>query len=166
MIYYLVVPLLALVSVFQSSAVPHLAIWGVFPNFPLLLVLSWSLIRGARSGLVWGFIAGVMLDLLSGAPFGAATLSLMAVSLLSGLGEASVHRGHVFLLLFAGVMATLIQSLAFLLVVRVSGQGVAWLDSLIRIILPTAAMNAVLLPAVYWLLGRVHRRFASEEMGL
>lgn len=166
MIYYLVVPLLALVSVFQSSAAPHLAIWGVVPNFPLLLVLAWSLIRGVPSGLVWGFIAGVTLDLMSGAPFGAATLSLMAICLLAKLGETSVHRGQLLLLLVAGVAATLVQGLVFLLVVRALGHEVAWLDSIVRVMLPTAAMNAILLPAVYWLLGSANRRLSSVEMGV
>jgi rod shape-determining protein MreD len=165
MIYYLVVPLIVILVVFQSSAMPHLAIRGVFPNLPLLLVLSWSLLRGARSGVAWAFVVGVLLDLLSGAPFGSATFSLMAVSVLSAWGEATINRGHVVLLLLAGFLATVVYGLLFLLAVRVSGYAVAWLDSLIRTILPTAAMNAVLLPVVFWLLGRVHRRFGSEAMG-
>ena len=164
-INYLLVPLVLAVAVFQSSAASHLAVWGVFPNFPLLLVLSWCLLGGARSGIVWGFVAGVMLDLCSGGPFGAATFSLMAVSLLSALGQAAMNRGHVFLLLFAAVAATLISGLVFLRIVRLSGYAVAWLDSLVRILLSTAAVNAVLLPAVYWLMRVLHRRFATETMG-
>jgi rod shape-determining protein MreD len=164
-INYLFLPLVLAVAVFQSSAVSRLAIWGVFPNLPLLVVLSWSLLRGARSGLVWSFVAGAMLDLLSGGAFGAATFSLMGVSLLSGVGQARINRGHVFLLLFAGAAATLVYGLVYLLVVRVSGHAVAWLDSLVRILLPTAAMNAVFLPVVYWLLRGLHRRFARETMG-
>lgn len=165
MINYLVLPLLLVLAVFQSSAAPQLAVWGVFPNLPLVFVLCLSLLWGVRSGLVWGFVAGVLLDLVSGSPFGAAALSLMAVSLISGWGQASVHRGHILVLLFAGLLATLVYGLVFLVVVRTAGNRVAWLDSLVRTILPTAALDALLVPIVYLILGRLHRRLGREAMG-
>jgi rod shape-determining protein MreD len=161
---YLVVPLLVLVTLLQTTIVPKLAIWGVFPNLPALVVVSWGLLRGTREGVIWGFIAGVAVDLFSGAPFGAATLALMAVGFLSGIGHAAVFRARIVLLLATMFLVTIIYGLIFLLVLRISGQAVLWLDRLVRVIVPSAALNTVLMPLAYLGMRILHNRFSREEM--
>jgi rod shape-determining protein MreD len=161
---YLVVPLLVIVAVLQASVVSHLPIWGVFVDLPVLIVASWGLLEGAREGVIWGFIAGVVIDLLSGAPFGAATLSLMAVGFLAGLGKNSAFGSHVIFLAVTMLLATIVYSLLFLSIVRISGQTVLWWDSLLHIVLPSAVLNAVLMPLVFAVMRLVHRRVSQEEM--
>ncbi len=164
MTIYLVVPLLVVVAILQTTLVPHVAIWGVFADLPLLVVVSWGLLRGPREGILWGFVAGLAVDLFSGAPFGAATLALIAVGLLAGLGAATVFRAHVTLPLLAMFLATIVYDLFFLLVVRISGYPVAWLESLYRIILPSAVLNAVLTPVIFVVMRWLHARFGREDM--
>lgn len=164
MTLYLVVPLLVVVALMQATLMPHLAVWGVFPDLPVLVVVSWSLLRGSGEGAVWGFIAGVAVDLLSGAPFGAATLALVVVGFLWGQGKAAAFRAHMALPLLATFLATVLYDLIFLLVVQVVGGSVVWLASLFRIILPSAALNALLMPPVLILLRWLHLRLSHEEM--
>jgi rod shape-determining protein MreD len=152
------------VALVQATIVPHLTIWGVYPDLPLLVVVSWSLLRGAREGMVWGFVAGVAVDLFSGAPFGAATLGLLAASFVSGLGHATVYRAHVALPLLVMFVATIIYDLVFLLVVRITGEAVDWFPSLLRVILPSAALNALLTPVVLGGMRFLDNRFGREEM--
>jgi rod shape-determining protein MreD len=161
---YLVVPLLRVVAFLQTTLVPHVAIWGVFADLPLVVVVSWSLLRGPREGILWGFVAGVMVDLFSGAPFGASTLALIAVGLLAGLGAATVFRAQIALPLLAMFLATIVYDLLFLLIVGISGYPVAWLESLYRLILPSAALNAVLTPVVLVAMRWLHTRFGREDM--
>jgi rod shape-determining protein MreD len=162
---YLVIPLLLTVAVVQTSLVPHLTLWGVFADLPVLFVASWGLLAGSREGTLWGFIAGAAIDLLSGAPFGAATFSLMAVGTLAGLGEANVSRAQLALPLVTIFLATVLYDLSFLFIVRVFGERVVWLESLVRIVLPAAALNTILTPVVYGPMRFVHNRFIREEMG-
>ena len=164
MTLYIVIPLLLLVTIVQTALVPYLSIWGIFADLPLLMVVSWSLLQGRREGLVWGFVAGAAIDILSGAPFGAATLSLSLVGFVAGLGEATVFRTHMALPLVAVFLATIVYDLLFLLIVRIMGQSVLWLDSLIRSVLPSAALNAILTPLIFLPLRLVHRRFVRQEM--
>jgi rod shape-determining protein MreD len=163
---YLVVPLLVVVAILQTTVVSHLTLWGVFADLPLLVVVGWSLLRGAREGVVWGFVGGLAVDLLSGAPFGAATLALTVVGFLSGLGEATVFRTHVALPLLTVFLATILYDLLFLLVVQISGQTVIWWSSLFRIILPSAMLNALLTPIVFGVIRWLYARFGREEMEL
>jgi rod shape-determining protein MreD len=161
---YLVVPLLATVAILQSSIVSHFRIWGVFADLPLLVVVSWGLLRGPREGLVWGFIAGLTVDLFSGAPFGAATFGLMAVGFLSGLGQSTVFRSQVLLPLITVLLATIVYDMLFLLVVWISGYPVTWLDSLFRLILPSAVLNTALTPVIFVITRWLNTRFGREEM--
>lgn len=164
MTIYLVVPLLVVVAILQTTLVPHLAVWGVFADLPLLVVVNWSLLRGPREGIIWGCIAGLAVDLFSGAPFGAATLALIAVGLLAGLGAATVFRAHIALPLLAMFLATIVYDLLLLLVVRISGYPVAWLNSFFRIILPSAVLNAILTPVFFVIMRWLCTRFGREEM--
>jgi rod shape-determining protein MreD len=164
MTIYLVVPLLVVITVLQATVFARLAVWGVFVDLPLLIVVSWSLLQGAREGVLWGFIGGVAVDLLSGAPFGAATLSMMAVGLLSGLGKQGPFGAHVIFPVVVAFVATIVYSALFMLILLISGELVAWIDNLFRIILPSALLNAALMPAVFFVMRVLHRRFAQEEM--
>ena len=164
MTIYLVVPLLVVVAILQTTIVPNLAVWGVFANLPLLLVVSWGLLRGPREGAVWGFIAGLAVDLLSGAPFGAATLSMIAVGFLSGLGATSAFRTQFALPMIAMFLATIVYDLLFLLIVQISGQRVIWFDSILRLVLPSAVLNALLTPVLFLTMRWLYTRFGRKEM--
>ena len=156
--------MLAVVAILQTTLVPNFTIWGVFANLPLLIVVSWSLLRGPREGALWGFISGLMVDLLSGAPFGAATLSLVVVGFLAGLGEATVFRARIVLPMVLMFLATIVYDLLFLLIVQISGQPVALLESFWRLVLPSALLNAVLTPIFFLTMRWLYARYGRKEM--
>lgn len=156
--------MLAVVAILQTTLVPSLTIWGVFANLPLLIVVCWGLLRGPREGALWGFIAGLMVDLLSGAPFGAATLSLIVVGFLAGLGEATVFRASIVLPMVVMFLATVVYDLLFLLIVQISGQPVALLDSIWRLVLPSALLNAALTPIFFLTMRWLYTRYGRKEM--
>lgn len=143
---------------------PHLVILGVKPDLMLLMVVSWSLLRGAKEGVVWALVGGIGLDLFSGAPFGTSTAALVALSLLAGLGELSVFRTHIALPLIATLIATLAYDLFFLLLLRMRGTSIAWADSLIKVVLPSILFNVLLALPVYKALYWLHRKTGPEEM--
>jgi rod shape-determining protein MreD len=117
-------------------------------------------------GSLWGFIAGVTVDLVSGGPFGAATLSLVIVGLLAGLAKTSTLRSNVALPALVVFLVTIAHNLIYLLVLQISGLNVIWLESLLRITLLSAALNAVLTPPIFGLMRWTYIRFHVEEMEL
>jgi rod shape-determining protein MreD len=161
---YATILLLSTTVIFQTTAMPHLTILGVKPDLLLLMVISWSLLRGAKEGLIWALVGGIGLDLLSGAPFGTSTVALAALSLLAGRGELSVFRTHIALPLVATLIATLAYDLFFLLLLYARGNSMAWTDSLIKVVLPSTLFNVLLSPFVYKALYWLHRRTGREEM--
>lgn len=143
---------------------PHLTIMGVKPDLVLLMVISWSLLRGAQEGVIWALVGGMGLDLLSGAPFGTSTVPLVIISLLAGLGELSVFRTRIALPLIATLIATLAYDLFFLLLLYAEGRSIAWTDSLTKVVLPSTLFNVLLSPFVYKALYWLHRKTGREEM--
>jgi len=163
---YLAVLLLAGVALLQTTLAPHLSIIGGRPQFVLLTVVSWALLRGGREGVVWGFAGGVMLDLLSGAPFGITTLPLLLVGYLSGLGEINVFRANFLLPGLVALAATLLFNTVVLLLMQLLGQSVFWEPALLHVILPAVVANLLVLPLFYLPLRRLHRLTAQPQMSV
>ena len=113
---------------------------------------------------VWGFVGGLAVDALSGAPFGAVTLSLIAAGGLSGLGQATVVRARFLFPSAAAFLATILSSIIFLLVLEVSGQPLPWWDALLRVAMPSALLNAVLMPLVFLLMSALHSWLRRDEI--
>ena len=151
----------------QSTILPRLTLFGLRPDLMLLVVVSWSLVRGTREGVGWAFGGGILLDLMSGAPLGTATLALMVVSFLSGSRVVtSVLRSHVLLPLLTIFLATLLYDGLFLFILQLAGRPVPWIETLIRIVLPTAVLNAILTPLFYRAMRELHRASRREEVHL
>jgi rod shape-determining protein MreD len=161
---YLVCLLLVVIALAQTTLSPRLALLGVQPNLMLLAVLSWSLLRRGREGMLWGFGGGMLLDTLSGAPFGTSSLSLLLVSFLSGLGEVTIFRTSLSLPLVASFAGSLLHDSAFLTILYLMGWSVDWPTSLWRLILPAAGLNTAVMPVVYILLRWLHQRTKGAEL--
>ncbi len=77
------VGLLVLVGV-QGALAPHLRVLGVMPDLPLVAVLVVALRAGPVRGVVWGVVAGALLDLLNAAHIGLFALAGGAAGWLCG----------------------------------------------------------------------------------
>jgi rod shape-determining protein MreD len=152
------------IVILQTTAMPHLTILGVKPDLVLLVVISWSLLRGSKEGVIWALVGGIGLDLLSGAPFGTSAVALLVLSLLTGMGELSVFRTHIALPLITTFLASLAYNLFFLLLLHTRGCSIAWADSLIKVVLPSTLLNVLLAPLIYKALYWLHRKTGPEEM--
>ena len=148
-------------AILQTTLLPYLSINGIKPDLLLVLVAIWSLLNGSREGSLWALVGGFILDLLSGAPFGIGTLSLVAVSLLGGLRQVRAIHASYFLPIFVAV-ASLVHDGIFLTLMQLSGQPVTWMDSLLRSTLLGTALNVGAAFLVYPLL----RRLASQSQAI
>jgi rod shape-determining protein MreD len=161
---YATVGLLASVAVVQTAVAPAFTFLGVQPDFMLVVVVGWGVLRGVEEGLIWGAIGGMALDLLSGSPFGVFTFSLVLVSFLTGLGEINVFRANILLPGVTVVVATVIYNLLILAMLQLMGRPVTWDPGLVRLIAPATVLNVICLTVVYSPLRWLHRRTGREEL--
>ncbi|MEJ5247414.1 rod shape-determining protein MreD [Caldilinea sp.] len=160
-LYYLMVPLLLLLCLLQSTAAARMKIAGVKPELVLLMVVIGALVYGARPGVVWAFVAGVGMDIFSGGPFGASSLALMASALVAGLGHRPFSRFNIFVPLAATALGTLAYAgvyLTILTVLEVAGAPTLRvpIDDAIRdIVLPVTLYNTAIMLLLLPLLNRL-----------
>lgn len=142
------VPLLVLLTVLQTAVLPHLRIAGVIPQLALLAPISWGLRRGAAEGMVWAFIAGMLLDLFSFSPVGATVLALMGAILVIIQVQQVLPENLLLPILLTG-LAFAIFLLLDLVLLRLTGHRFSWQN---MSLLPTAVVvHAVLGLPAYWL---------------
>ena len=170
---YVAIPSAILMAVLQSSVTAQLHLFGASPDLVLVLVVSWALLRGLQEGVVVALAGGMVLDALSGAPFGLGTVALVMTSALAGLSGGDALRaslslndrllGAMALRLVIVVLATWIYYglLAFFL--RVSGEVMSAGLALGQIVLPTAFLNVLIALPIYGVVRMVVARSRTEE---
>lgn len=161
---YLAVPFLLVVSLLQSTLSPRLQIGAVWPDFLLLIVMSWALRRRPNEALAWAFIGGLAIDLVSGGPFGGSVVALTAVTVVASLMADGAFRGRTVLPIVTAFVATLVYHGVYLLAMLIVGQGVDGLDALVRIALPAAVYNAALSLFVYAIMTAIDRRIRPKAL--
>src|SRR5919206_4915495 len=91
----------------QSLVGQRLVLLPGRPDFPLVVVLAWSMLRGSAEGAVVGFIGGVLQDSAVYTPFGVNGALLGLIGYCTGLPQANVYRGNFPFFLGTAALATL-----------------------------------------------------------
>ncbi len=152
---YLLAPLLALIALVQTTLVPLLPTGQARPDLLLVIVVAWGIVRGGGEATLWGLGSGLILDLLSGVPFGVQTLGLVAVGLLADLMETNLFRSNILLPLAAIFVATFLFHIVQAAAMQTVGYPIDWQPFLSQTVLPGAVFNTLLMPFVYALLHRL-----------
>ncbi|HQY93795.1 rod shape-determining protein MreD [Caldilinea sp.] len=157
-LYYLMAPLLLLLSLLQSTSVARFKVAGIKPDLVLLFVIIGALVYGARPGVLWAFIAGIGLDIFSSGPLGVSSLALMASALVAGLGHRPLSRFNILVPLTAAALGTLAYAAVYLTILAIlvgtgmSSLNLPLLDTIRDIVLPVTLYNtALMLLALPWL---------------
>lgn len=138
--------------ILQVTIAPHLAVFGVTPNLLLLVVITLAFVEGSSAGATAGFIAGLLMDLLSTGPIGAWALVMSVTGYLSGSLKRNLFAEGWMAPVAVGIITALVADFAYLIAVTVMGVGPAFWTALGRLVLPRALYNAVLVMLAYpWL---------------
>ncbi|NLJ33738.1 MAG: rod shape-determining protein MreD [Firmicutes bacterium] len=168
--YGVLVLLVLLCLILQSTLLATFSPWGLIPDLILIYVVSTALIRGSNEGALWGFFAGLGLDLISSGFLGLHCLLKMVLGFFIGLVEEKIFKDNLLLPVLVLFAATLVHELLFLLFAASYKQlEVRFLPALSTIILPLSLYNALLSPFFYakllsWYRGR--SRYGGEGRGI
>lgn len=153
---------LAAAFVLQVMLAPHLAILHTVPNVLLLVVITLSFVQGPSAGAMVGFIAGLLLDLLSTAPIGAWAIVLSISGYTAGMLQENLFAEGWLAPVAVAVVAGFLANLSYLVVLTVLGVGPAFWGAVLRVVLPGALYNSVLVMLAYpWL-----ARFLRTDMAI
>ncbi len=133
----------------QGSVLSSFPVLGVRADLVLLIVLAWSVLRGFPSALAMAWGGGVLLDLVSGTPFGAHTLALGLVAPAAVLTTRHLLTDSLLPALGVALAGTLAYDLVLLLALQANQVPVAWGPAFWSLALPSAIVNALAMPLVY-----------------
>ncbi|MCL2337932.1 MAG: rod shape-determining protein MreD [Firmicutes bacterium] len=141
----------------QFTALNFIAINGVKPDLVLILVILNGFFLGTREGAFWGFIGGILQDLIGGGYFGLYALTGMAAGYLGGLAEGRLYRES--RLIGAGLVGacTFGAQLLFYLLLLLLNVRVSLLHALTGVIGPVSVYNALVALICYGLFYRLRR---------
>ncbi len=163
---YITLPLLTVLALIQDVLLAPVSIMGARPDLVLVAVAVWAFLRGPIEGSLWAFIGGMILDLFSGGPLGGITLGLLVVSFLVRRQWGQELGSTILQLVLLVLIACFFYHVVLLLVLLWAGHAVNWSYGLSQIAGPSALLNAVLAPFVYWPLSWLDRRTRPEGFTL
>lgn len=141
----------------QVTWAPRVEIAGAFPNLVLLVVLAVTAIEGAKSGLVWACVGGVLLDLVSAGGVGPHVLALLFGVYVTGLWTRDLDHISAITTALCAAAATILYSAVLILISTLLDSTTSSLLAASQLALAAAAYNALLAPFVM-ALGTITRR--------
>jgi len=153
-----------LAAILETSVLPEIRIAGASIDLVLVLTLVSGAVLGFEEGVIWAFVGGFMLDMLTPGdrPIGLTTLTLLLVA---GIGAliARVTQpprlATVVTTVFA--LSLLYQALLLVLFAVIAGTGIVSLS--VATILVIAVLDALLAGVVMRILQAFENRFGAQE---
>jgi rod shape-determining protein MreD len=136
--------LLAFAALLQSVIGPSLPLVRGRPDFVLVVVLAWSMLRGSGEGAFVGFLGGVLLDSVTYTQFGINTALFGLLGYFAGLPEVSTYRGNLPYFLAITVIATVVYHTLYFLILQALGNSMPPLIETYAAAVPAALLNAAL----------------------
>jgi rod shape-determining protein MreD len=135
--------------VLQGAVVPHLAVGQVRPDLVLLVALAYGLLYGPEAGGRFGFVSGLLQDILLGKYVGVFALTRACAGYLAGLAERRFYKEQLLILVGVTALASVLTDLLFMGLMGAFGYPLRFTFSLRTVVLPAGLYNGLLSPLVY-----------------
>lgn len=130
----------------------------------LLFLAAWSLQEHVKNGWIWTVISGILISLVSAMPYFAPLIGYVGVVAISKGLQRRVWRTPLLAMLIVVLLGTFFQQSLYVLVLQISGAPISWLESLDRVILPSALLNLIFSLPIYAIAKDLAGRIAPQEV--
>jgi len=157
---------LALVSiliVIQSTWLEYIALYSVIPDLSLLAIVYISFKSPGLQGQSLGFIAGLLQDGISAAPFGLNSLIKTSIAWLANLLSGKFYIDKFLMPALFGSVATLVKALNLTILATIFPGNILTYDLLSSVLWIEVAYNAVLAPVLFLFLSPLDRFLIPME---
>jgi len=143
-------------ALLQATFLPAADVVPLVPNIALVLLLVWSSTHSVEEGLLWAFMLGLWLDMLTLDPLGIHALPLMLVALGGWAVRDRFFRSGAILPIAAVILVTIAAGTLMLVLDLLRGERVMFLAQM-RLLLLMAFLNALVVPIVYFVVLVIER---------
>ena len=155
--------LIVLAFIVQTCVFPLIPFLAVYPNLLLILIFSFGFIRGSSSGICYGLVAGLLLDLSSGGALGFYTLFYIWMGYVNGICTKYYYEDYITLPLVLCVLNEFSYNLYLYVFVFLVRGRLSFGYYLVNIILPETIFTVVTTLIVYRLFLFISRKLEEME---
>ncbi len=155
MIWWIAVPLLAVLSLLQTTIFRQLLLLDGNLDLLLLAVLCWSLLR-PEEGMIWAVLAGFFSDIFSGGPFGITSIAFLFSAFCVGQLHGRLRTHSPIVVMAIALFGTVLTHLVTIALLALFGRTLDIGYLLMYVTLPTAFLNTICSVPAYLPLRRLH----------
>ena len=138
------IPILAFVSILQSAVVSRLPLNKGVADLMLVLLVAIALQKRTNYAWQWSIIGGLLIDFISGLPFGIFTISYMLATALAMVLRERIWRFTFLMQLLVVLFGTVITQGISFLAIFLQGASLELITVLRVITMPSIILNFML----------------------
>jgi len=155
--------ILLLYLILQPTYIQHIRMMGIIPNFAVMIIVSFGLLRGSVEGAIIGFALGLLQDIFFGRAIGFYALIGMFIGYVCGIPNKKYYRENYILPFFLVILSTLAQGIITYIFTFLIRGRTSFLFFIQHIIFPEVVYTAALSLIVYRLIYSVNERVEARE---
>jgi rod shape-determining protein MreD len=149
-------------AILESTITTYIRVGDAQPHLVFLLAVIWTVAAGLDGGLVWGFVGGLMLDILAQRPLGSTAFALLMAVGATAVISRSLARLRPIVTIIATGLLSLVYSMTLVVLFSVLRPQAALLDPL-RIVAPSVVYDVIVAAILGPLIVSIHDRMTDEE---
>jgi rod shape-determining protein MreD len=150
-------------AMLQTVIVSSMVVGGGAPDLLLVVVISLGLLRGSVSGAAFGFLGGLVIDLMALDTLGIAALVLTLAGFWAGRYAETTGRGRRLAPLTAVGVITVLAALFGFVLHYLLGVEVVARHALVTVLVPTLVLNLLLALPVHALVRAITGKGSGIE---
>lgn len=149
-------------ALIETTVIPEIAIFGVQANLLLTLAVLAALLMGIEDGLVWAFLGGLLIDMLTPArPVGATTFVLLIMVGLAAAATRFVGQTRVAAVVVVFALTWAYHLLLLATLALTEGLAAGSID--FKLVFATSLLNMLVAVPFIALFTLVERRFGNVD---
>jgi len=153
---YLKIGIIVFTLLIQLTLINLFTIQGLKPDLILLVVIVFSLLKGAEEGAISGFASGLVQDIFSSGLLGINALAKTVMGFICGVLKERIFAEHIlFIIPVITFLVSISQSMLIFLVLHAFGVEYSLVWSLKQVALPEALYNSLLSPFIFLAVKRI-----------
>lgn len=147
----------------QSTLLSQFTIGGIIPNLVLIVIASVGFLNGRKSGLVMGFIIGLVFDVFYGSIIGLYALLYMCIGFANGTFKKILFPGDIKLPLLLILTSDIAYgNVCYILTFLLNGKF-NYLFYVKSVILPEVVYTTICAFAIYPIINAIFKRIEAHE---
>jgi rod shape-determining protein MreD len=148
-------------AIFELSVGPYLRVGNAQPHLVLVFAIVCTIAVGLETGLAWGFVGGIVLDVLAQRPLGSSSFALIIVVGLAAVASRMFIRLRPLVVAPAVALLSLVYSMTLFILLTALHASAAPAEPL-GLLGPGVAYDAVIAVIVGPLAVAIHDRRADQ----